>query len=43
MILCLASAFSAAGADVPMVKMEARRLPDLSIPRAGHALLQLGG
>ena len=43
MILCLASAFSAAGADVPMVKMEARRLPDLSIPRTGHALLQLGG
>ena len=42
-ILCLASALSTAGAGVPTVKMEARRLPDLNIPRAGHALLHLNG
>ncbi len=43
LILFLASALSTAGAGVPTVKMEARRLPDLNIPRMGHALLYING
>ena len=42
-ILSLATAFAAAGADIPSVKMEAKRLPDMRIPRSGHALLHVNG